>query len=225
MTWHPESATLQMHLDGELPVEERWRIEAHLRECDECAAEYEALAELVSAVGGLPASIEPPTDLWQGIAARIEVETPVRAITEKPRARQGRGVLVGAWIAAAAAVLVLGIGIGRLMPGPDVRMAAVEVPPPAQNGPVLLASYEEPVFDQAIAELQAILDGMRDQLLPETVATLEENLAIIDRAIAESRAALEADPANTQLHRHLANTMQTKLALLRMVTSAVTVEI
>ena len=43
----------------------------------------------------------------------------------------------------------------------------------------------------------------------------ELDLARIDVAIEEARAALEADPANAYLNAHLANTMQQKLLLLQ----------
>ena len=40
-------------------------------------------------------------------------------------------------------------------------------------------------------------------------------MATIDRAIADARAALAADPANAYLHRHLDRTMKQKLDLLQ----------
>jgi len=41
------------------------------------------------------------------------------------------------------------------------------------------------------------------------------NLRIIDRAIAQARSALSADPGSAYLSLHLAQTMRTKLDLLR----------
>jgi len=49
---------------------------------------------------------------------------------------------------------------------------------------------------------------------------VEQNLATIDRAIAEARRALAADPNNLYLHDHLANTMRRKMGLLRRATAA-----
>jgi hypothetical protein len=47
------------------------------------------------------------------------------------------------------------------------------------------------------------------------VRVVEENLRIIDRAIAESRAALEADPNNVDLTHMLGGTYQQKIEMLQ----------
>ena len=44
---------------------------------------------------------------------------------------------------------------------------------------------------------------------------IERNLDAIDAAIAEARAALDRDPANTYLNSHLADARRRKLDLLR----------
>jgi len=48
---------------------------------------------------------------------------------------------------------------------------------------------------------------------------VEQNLAIIDRAIDQARRALAADPASPYLHQHLALQMKAKLELLRRTTA------
>ena len=73
----------------------------------------------------------------------------------------------------------------------------------------------DPRYDDAINDLERALEAGRSQLDPETVKILESNLSAIDRAIDQSRRALEADPANIYLHSHLADARQRKLALLR----------
>ena len=59
------------------------------------------------------------------------------------------------------------------------------------------------------------MQNMRRNILMLTVATLERNLAIIDAAIAESRAALENDPNSRELTRMLSSTYDAKVQLLR----------
>ena len=44
---------------------------------------------------------------------------------------------------------------------------------------------------------------------------IEQNLAVIDKAIDQAQRALLADPANLYLNTHLAETMRRKLDLLR----------
>jgi hypothetical protein len=53
------------------------------------------------------------------------------------------------------------------------------------------------------------------------VRVVRQNLAVIDRAIAEARTALERDPANTYLNLHLADTMRRKVELLRRINALV----
>ena len=74
-------------------------------------------------------------------------------------------------------------------------------------------------YDMAIADLERVLADRRAELDSSTVRVVERNLAAIDRAIADARAALAADPANPYLNDHLANTMRRKMGLLRRVTA------
>jgi hypothetical protein len=82
----------------------------------------------------------------------------------------------------------------------------------------LQAAYDSN-YDQAIAELERTLAQHRSELDTSTVRIVEQDLAIIDRAIAQARRALEADPASPYLHQHLALQMQLKLDLLRRTTA------
>ena len=81
-----------------------------------------------------------------------------------------------------------------------------------------LAAFSDPRYDATIAQLQEILTNGRDQLDTTTVRVLEQNLAIIDRAVEEARRAVAADPANPYLRTHLASTMRRKVDLLRRAT-------
>jgi anti-sigma factor RsiW len=70
-------------------------------------------------------------------------------------------------------------------------------------------------YQRAVDDLARVLETRRASLAPETVATLERNLAIIDAAIAESRAALVNDPNSRELTRMLSSTYDAKVQLLR----------
>ena len=135
----------------------------------------ESLSPLVER---LPRSIEPARDLWPGIEGRLE---------RRPAARRRWLVVLAAAaviiIAAASSLATAWFLGGREQP------AAV-----ASAG-----DDREAVYLRATAALAQELAVSRDDLAPETVAVLDRNLEIIDRAIAESRAALAADPSNTDL--------------------------
>jgi hypothetical protein len=74
---------------------------------------------------------------------------------------------------------------------------------------------EESEYDRDVARLRAILQERRSELDSSTVTVLERNLELIDRAIAESRAALERDPGSEFLADQLARVMTKKVAILR----------
>jgi hypothetical protein len=68
---------------------------------------------------------------------------------------------------------------------------------------------------RAADDLQRLLRTRRDRMAPETAATLEKNLGIIDQAIRESRAALLKDPNNRELAQMLSAVYDTKIQTLQ----------
>ena len=84
-------------------------------------------------------------------------------------------------------------------------------PAPARSG----AFAEASEYSRDVAQLRAIVTQRRADLDSTTIAVLEKNLELIDRAIAESRAALQRDPASEFLADQLARAMTKKVAILR----------
>ena len=56
-------AKLSGYLDGELDADESARIAAHLKDCPECAREYESMRQVVDAASALHVA-EPPEEVW-----------------------------------------------------------------------------------------------------------------------------------------------------------------
>ncbi|MDB4891686.1 MAG: hypothetical protein JWL61_3541 [Gemmatimonadetes bacterium] len=73
----------------------------------------------------------------------------------------------------------------------------------------------DPVFASEITKLRRIVRERRSQLDPKTVAVLEQSIAVIDSAIAQSRAALAKDPASGFLATQLNHSLEKKVELLR----------
>ena len=59
------------------------------------------------------------------------------------------------------------------------------------------------------------MDERRRDLDPVTIAVVQKNLRLIDRAIAESKAALANDPASVFLNDRLTHAYETKLQVMR----------
>ena len=183
---------LNEYVDGTLAARERATVEAHLADCAGCQAAVVDLRALVTAAAALPKSIPPNRNLWTTIEARI-----VQRATWNVQRVRWRGAL------AAAAVLAIALAINRLTPHPPYR--------PAGQGWAAV----EADFDRASEDLSRVLAAERERLRPETVALLERNLAIIDAAIAESRAALARDPANAEVRWFVTAALRQKVELLR----------
>jgi hypothetical protein len=86
---------------------------------------------------------------------------------------------------------------------------------PKLTGAVPAMKETQPVYDQEIGKLRAIMRERRSQLDPKTVAVLEQSIAVIDSAIAQSRAALAKDPSSGFLANQLNQSLDKKVELLR----------
>jgi len=189
--------TLNEYVDGMLAARARATVEAHLAGCAGCRTAVAELRALVAGAAALPKTVEPSRDLWATIEARI-----VQRATWNVQRVWWRGAL------AAAAVLVIALGLYRLLPP-----STAPYRPAGQGWAAVQAD-----FDRATNELSLILAAQRGRLRPETVALVARNLGIIDAAIAESRAALARDPANAELQHLWAAAARQKVELLRWAT-------
>ncbi len=118
-------------------------------------------------------------------------------------------------LAAAGLALILvsgGVSLALRSEGEPSVLAPAASPGTGLTG---YAGGVDPAADSAVAELERTLAAGRERLDSTTVRVLEENLAIIDRAIGEARRALAADPASLYLNRHLAQILKRKVGLLR----------
>ena len=219
-----ELADLQDHLDG----------------CRECRTIAEDLQRIIIAAAALPVR-EPGSDLWPGIADRISTLADGGAAGTPVHGDRGTGDGVGVgvipiqsgrsqlsrWrapLAVAAAALLVVLGSLNVLPNHPVGDAGVAgttatagggagatLVSDQQSGGELLAES----YGREIAAMAALLETQRSVLDTATVAVLERNLAIIDAAIAESREALEQDPASALLTEQLHTAYSLKLDIMR----------
>lgn len=216
----PWTARLSDYLDGDLTESERSALERHLAACPTCTSALEGLRRVTRRAGQL-VSPPPATDLWPGIAARIGAD--VQPLAAAPAAKRRRRTFSLPELAAACLAVAAVSGSGAWIlagrhAGTGGQVASTPVGPvgasPAMPLPTR-AVVAEQRYDVAVAELEQVLRQGRGTLDTTTVQILERNLALIDRAIADARRALAADPHNAYLNAHLAGTMRRKIDLLR----------
>ena len=207
---------LSDYLDGEeLSATERAAIEAHLAACDACRTTLAELEEVAARASSLPDS-GPVADLWAGVAERL---TPPTAVLQFPRPLHRRfSFTLPQLVAAGIALMVLSGGLVWVARLGDPRASL----PPAsaqveheEAEPIARVGFADANYDQAVADLEKVLEDNRSRLDRQTVQILEDNLRTIDQAIEQSRKALRADPANVYLNSHFAASRNRKLALLR----------
>lgn len=216
---------LSEYLDGDLLTGERAALEQHLLACAECRATLAELRRVVARAQALD-DTPPASDLWPAIARRIGsssgADVPDVIDLSARRARRRVSFTLPQLAAAGIALMLVSGGVvWRALSRADTPVAVTPAPTPvvaAPNGVPVVFGDNEP-YDQVIARLERLLVEHRGALDTATVLILEKNLEIIDRAIAESRAALAADPANVYLNHHLARTMRRKVDLLRQVSA------
>jgi len=214
---------LSDYLDGGLSPAGRAELERDLEADEELRT---VLAELrsVKQAGETVIDVAPETDLWPDIARRIEADRVVDLSSARSARRtftftvpQFAAAMIGAllmgsgalWVARSLApdaspdaVPTAAVPEVELDAG-DIRLAATgNVRNPSVKSDLAIAALE-----QRLAEGQSVLDS-------STVRIIEESLAKIDRAIESATAALEADPGNMWLNRHLADSKARKLRLL-----------
>jgi anti-sigma factor RsiW len=199
-------------VDGILAPEEEERISHHAAACAACGTELAAVRRLGTRVAELPRSIEPARDLWPGVAARIESEKVVRGVfTRSTR----RFLLAAAVVVAALGVLAIAHTVGRQqVPSKMVRIAPPSDLVTAANGAPSFG-VAEAEFREARVELMAALELRRENLAPETLEVVEENLRVIDAAIGRISSALAEDLGNPRLTLQLASAYRHQIDLLQ----------
>jgi anti-sigma factor RsiW len=211
------TARLSDYLDDELSSDERTAVDGHVAGCAECRRTLEDLRQVIATAATL-SPLAPRVDLWDGIAERLFSFT----LPELAAA----SLLIAALSGGAATLLLRRSDAGQARQagnqapahgensGTPRHASAVSLQPDAISV-VPAIGYADAQYDAAVTDLERALQNGRGRLDQTTVAVVEENLAIIDRAIAEARSALGADPSNGYLSGHLMEARRRKLDLLR----------
>jgi anti-sigma factor RsiW len=213
---------IQERVDGTLGAIRAAELDQHLTTCASCRG----FAADVQRVHDLAASLDrpaPPAAVWLQIAGRLRQEGRVQPPAPVQRGRHPRYALL-----AIAAALLLAIAGSLLVLAPYLRSGggveqAAATPPSGGNaaGGESVQSIEdhfrlaEQHMQTGIAKLEEAARVDQTVMDPQTAAMLKKNLELIDQAIAESRAALRAEPQSTIARNSLFNALRRKVALLQ----------
>lgn len=199
---------LDEFIDNDLDPGRAVEVEDHIARCASCAEEARVVRNLRQSAQQLPRSIDPRRDLWPGIEDAIFRE-------DMRRWRYGRRMLA----AAAAAIVVGGSIVVAYLVG--LRHGG---PQSADEGSLRRVITSSVVRASAGGlergtvrtrnELIAALEARRDELSPETVEVVTQNLMIIDEAIARIESALAEHPDDAQLLHCLAEAKRQEISLL-----------
>jgi hypothetical protein len=218
---HPDEIVLNDYVDDALGRDERAEVERHLTTCVQCRRMVDELRELARRVSSLP-PLEPPAGAWPRIerefvrSASLQASEQVGSDGRSAEASRYKwSAPRSGWLAAlaAAAVLILVTVVG-LRYTRSTRAPATTAPPDAQTIASELALAEEH-YQKAINGLEQIANAEKGTLDPRTAATLQKNLAVIDQAISESRAALKTQPNSEPAQQSLIESFKSKIALLQ----------
>lgn len=179
----------------------------HLASCADCRSTVSRVRSLLAAARSLPRDVAPPPEVWTQLRARVA----------RDGSSRGTSWSWGRWIAAAASVVFIA-GAALLIPAlrgtGGTSKAAKAIP--ASTSPAI--QKVELHFAETLAELRATLDTQRTHHGPAAVNVVDQTLAVIDTAIAETRAALTDDPDNPALVEILSSHFERKVELLQRAT-------
>jgi anti-sigma factor RsiW len=223
---HPNDTTLNGYADGTLNAAERPGVEQHLAGCTACRAMVDDVRAILRATGDLELR-EPPVRAWSRLERAITMERehgarggPSVDRTDGP-AEAGHYRTYATWLAAAAAILIAtAVGLRYAparqadAPAAPGANAAITVGEAAQSIETELRQAESH-YEKAIKGLEIIANSEQGELDSRTAATLQKNLAVIDQAISESRAAVRSQPASEPAQQSLIDGFKTKIGLLQ----------
>jgi hypothetical protein len=199
-------------------------------------------AELRALLSTLPKELPPERDLTQEIAAQTwdsrekllgagNIDAGATKIDNRPSPWwSGQGLKLAAAAIAlivitstVTTVLVRDQAVGTNGASATVAGAAISESPTALEASFVRDMDVENQYASAISDMVAALEASRDELPPETVQLIEENLRVIDEAIQQSLAALESAPQSLPLQQALVTSYERKLDFLRQA-AAITAE-
>jgi hypothetical protein len=225
--------SLEALIDGDLDPAPRAALEAHLATCEDCRALTVDLQQIRQVSGTLERR-QPPRDAWTRIAAQLAREpgmqpADARAATSAWSLSRWLGL---GWIGSSSPWPALGAvaGLVLIVGGGLFFLKSWTAAPPASGAASIAGNVESrrlvqsveselqqaaDHYKKAIDSLQAVANEPDSPLDSQTAATLHTNMAVIDKAIDESQAALRSQPESQVAQQSLFEAFRRKVSLLQ----------
>jgi anti-sigma factor RsiW len=232
MTCDQLRQSVQALLDGDHSPEQQRALEAHAATCAACRTLIADL-EAIRATAVVLERRKPSNDVWARIALQVTREPAFQKAAQQRLAQPVLPPTRWNWpvLAMAATLLIALIGgslwildRSRAIPGSSAGSStgtgAGNASGNATTG-ALVETIEHELdqaaahYEKAIAGLEQIANASDSPLDPEQMATVKQNLGVIDRAIDESRTALKAAPASQLAQESLFEAFRRKVSLLQ----------
>lgn len=233
MTCETARERLQDQIDGTLDPASLRLLERHVQACASCRGFSEDLAAIADAAASLDA-VEPPEHVWLQLAGRWRHEhgTTGTLPFSRPSTRRYTRFHVlaaaamlavaagGSWVAwratggdtGAAPHLAAGLLLERTAVPASTGNAAPDVLVESARADLEAA---EQLYARAIEGLERAASAQKTSLAPEVASVIDKNLEVLDQAIVQSRAAVQAQPASPEARDSLFEALRKKVALLQ----------
>ena len=203
---------LSAFIDGALSAEDRTDVERHVEQCAVCRGMARDLERLRGAAREL-GPMRPPDHIWLEIAGQVHAASGQAARPAPPSTRRPA---VWQWVGLAAMLVIVTMAVYFVMRAPGVT------PVPGNAGPdeavkevaseLKLAMQH---YENAITKLEALTKNNDGAIDPAIADMLQKNLAVVDRAIAESRVALQNNPESEPARESLFEALRRKVGVLQ----------
>ncbi|HEV7704974.1 MAG TPA: zf-HC2 domain-containing protein, partial [Gemmatimonadaceae bacterium] len=204
--------------DGSLDAGRMREVYAHLAACAECAADLQRLRMVMARTREAPVAIDAQEDLWPSIRARIDRSKVVPlGATRDPGARTGAR---RPWLAIASTVIAAALLIVAFAEMQHWRPGVAAAPAAGADVAFASAADSSRMYENESRRLLNELEMQRAMMPPSARASLDSDLAVIDRSIAELKDAVVHDPRNVSLQRLLAASYRQKVELLERANNA-----
>ena len=207
---------LSQLVDGRLPEQAQADVRRHVRDCAACRGLLTDLERLRASARSL-GPMAPPSRAWMRIDEQIRREA---VAPDAPMTRPSGRPALWQWVGLAAALLLV-TTVVYLVQGrsgaPDGNLASGS----AVEGVTDELGRATVPYEDAIRELEAMTTVSDEAMAPGVVSVVKTNLGAIDTAIADSRAALAANPESESARDSLFEALRRKIALLQTTVSLI----